>query len=120
MGFEIVPFNQNGLIIRTFRTTGGAKIPLSRGAVLDPVQNAHIVPPGQLCNKLLHNVSSGLGLGQRTHVAEVPRAEPFDSRRLSLQIPSEPVDNLAAPLLSRKTACSGPGRSTNKGRSAPG
>jgi hypothetical protein len=32
----------------------------------------------------------------------VPRAEPFDSRKLNLQIPGEPVDNLAAPLLSRK------------------
>ena len=41
-------------------------------------------------------------LGQRTHVAEVPRAEPFDSWELTLQILSEPVDNLAAPLLGRK------------------
>jgi len=81
---------------------GGAKVPLSRGTVLDPVQDSDIVSPGQFCNELLQNLLVGPGLGQRTHVAEVPRVEPFDRRELSLQIPSEPVDNLAAPLLSRK------------------
>jgi hypothetical protein len=50
----------------------------------------------------LQNLLVRPSLGQRTHVAEVPRAEPFDSGKLSLQIPSEPVDNLAAPLLSHK------------------
>jgi hypothetical protein len=60
------------------------------------------VAPGQFCNELLQNLFVRPSLGQRTHVAEVPRAEPFDSRKLSLQIPSEPVDNLAAPLLRRK------------------
>jgi hypothetical protein len=60
------------------------------------------VAPGQFCNELLQNLLVGPSLGQRTHVAEVPRAEPFDSWELSLQIVSESVDNLAAPLLGRK------------------
>ena len=81
---------------------GGPKVPLSRGTILDPVQDPDIVAPGQFCNELLQNLLLRPSLGQRTHVAEVPRAEPFDSRELSLQILSEPVDNLAAPLLSRK------------------
>ena len=37
---------------------GGAKIPLPRRAVLDPVQDADIVAPGQFCNELLQNLSS--------------------------------------------------------------
>ena len=58
--------------------------------------------PGQFCNELLQNLLLRPSLGQRTHVTEVPWAEPFDSRELSLQIMSQPVDNLAAPLLGRK------------------
>jgi hypothetical protein len=81
---------------------GGAKVPLSRGTVLDPIQDSDIVAPGQFCNELLQNLLVRPRLGQRTHVAEVPRAEPFDSRELSLKIPSQQVDNLAAPFLSRK------------------
>ena len=81
---------------------GGAKVPLSRGTILDPVQDTDIVAPGQFCNELLQNLIVGPSLGQRTHVTEVPRAEPFYSRELSLQILSEAVDNLASPLLSRK------------------
>jgi hypothetical protein len=66
---------------------GGAKVPLSRGTVLDPIQDSDIVAPGQFCNELLQNLLVRPSLGQRTHVAEVPRAEPFDCRELSLQIP---------------------------------
>jgi hypothetical protein len=32
------------------------EIPLPRRPILDAIQNAHVVPPGQLCNKLLHNL----------------------------------------------------------------
>jgi len=46
------------------------------------------------CRGLPHNRSylwdrhcCQMRLGQRTHVAEVPRAESFDSRELGLQIP---------------------------------
>ena len=71
---------------------GGAKIPLSRGTVLDPVQDSDIVAPEQFC-------SSGQGLGQRTHIAEVPWSDPLNSRELSLQILSEPVDSPTAAVL---------------------
>ena len=54
------------------------EIPLPRRPVLDPVQNPQIVPPGQLCNKLLHNCLFRPGLSQGTHVLEVSGAEAFD------------------------------------------
>jgi len=81
---------------------GGAKTPLSRGAVLDSVQDSDIVAPGQFCNELLQNLLVGPSLGQRTHVAEVPRAEPFDSRKLSWAIANQKAGHplgLAGPSL---------------------
>ena len=75
------------------------EIPLPRRPVLDSVQNPHIVPPGQLCNKLLHNWFLRPGLGQSTHVLEASRAEPLDARKLILEIMGKPVDNLGTPTL---------------------
>jgi hypothetical protein len=60
------------------------------------------VAPGQFCNELLQNLLVGPSLGQRTHVAEVPRAEPFDSRKLSWAIANQKAGHplgLAGPSL---------------------
>ena len=67
------------------------EIPLPRRPVLDSVQNAYIVPPGQLCNKLLHNWFLRPGLCQGTHVFEASGAEALDARKLVLQIMGKPV-----------------------------
>jgi hypothetical protein len=70
-----------------------------RRPVLDSVQNAHIVPPGQLCNKLLHNWFLRPGLFQGTHVLEASGAEALDARKLVLEIMGKPVDNPGTPTL---------------------
>jgi hypothetical protein len=75
------------------------EIPLPRRPVLDSVQNAHIVPPRQLCNKLLHNWFIRPSLGQSTHVLEASRAEALDARKLILEIMGKPVDNPGTPTL---------------------
>jgi hypothetical protein len=75
------------------------EIPLPRRPVLDSVQNPHIVPPGQLCNKLLHNWFLRPGLCQGTHVLEASGAEALDARKLVLQIMGKPVDNPGTPTL---------------------
>ena len=69
------------------------EIPLPRRPVLDSVKNAHIVPPGQLCNKLLHNWFLRPGLCQGTHVLEASGAAALDGRKLVLEITGKPVDN---------------------------
>jgi hypothetical protein len=76
---------------------GCPEIPLPRRPVLDSVQNAHIVPPGQLCNKLLHNWFLRPGLCQGTHVLEASGAEALDAGKLILQIMGKPVDNPGTP-----------------------
>jgi hypothetical protein len=34
---------------------GRLQIPFPRGAILDAVEEDHVVAPGQLCSNLLHN-----------------------------------------------------------------
>src|ERR1700723_1704976 len=75
------------------------EMPLPRRPVLDSVQNAHIVTPGQLCNKLLHNWFLRPGLCQGPHVLETSRAEALDAGKLILQIMGKPVDNPGTPPL---------------------
>lgn len=65
----------------------GAKVPLSHGTVLDPIQDSDIVAIWQR--------AVAKPPPQAKPSAEGPRAESFDSRELNLQIPSEPVDNAA-------------------------
>lgn len=73
--------------------------PLPGRPVLDSVKNAHIVLPGQLCNKLLHNWFLRPGLCQGTHVFEASGAEALDARKLVLQIMGKPVDNPGKEIL---------------------
>ena len=77
----------------------GAEIPFTRGTVLDSVENADIVAPGQFCNELLQNLRLGPSFGQGAHIAEIARAEALDAGKLVLQIVGQPVHNLAAPAL---------------------
>jgi len=65
---------------------GGPEIPLSRGPVLDPVKTPQIVALVQFGNERLQNLQLRPRLGQSAHVQEVPGAETFDSRELSLQV----------------------------------
>jgi hypothetical protein len=75
------------------------EVPLPRRPVFDSIQNTDIVPPGQLCNKLLHNCFFRPGLGQGTHVLEASGAEALDARKLILEIMGKPVDNPGTPTL---------------------
>jgi hypothetical protein len=94
--FERVKCAPWGIV--TANSFPGARV----GRFLDPVQDSDIVAPGQFCNELLQNLLVGPSLGQRTHVAEVPRAEPFDSRKLSWAIANQKAGHplgLAGPSL---------------------
>jgi hypothetical protein len=76
--------NQNILTPAIFER--GAQIPISRGTVLNPIENPQIVAPGQFGNELLQNLWLRPRLRQSTHIPEIPRAEAFDTGELSLQV----------------------------------
>ena len=76
-----------------------AEIPLSFDRGFQPVEQDHMMTPGQLCSKLLHNWLVGPGRGKRPHVLEASCAETLDAGKLSLQVMCQPLDNLGAPAL---------------------
>jgi hypothetical protein len=51
------------------------EVPFRCGLVFEAVEQDHVVPPGQLCSKLLHNWLLDPGLGERPHVFETSWAE---------------------------------------------
>jgi hypothetical protein len=75
------------------------EIPLPRRPILDAIQNAHVVPPGQLCNKLLHNCFFWPGLRQGAHILQISGAEALDVGKLILEIMGQPVDHTGTPNL---------------------
>jgi hypothetical protein len=57
-----------------------------------------VVPPGQLCSKLLHNWLLRSGLGKRSPIYfRLPGADAFDTGKLRLQVLRQPVDDLRTP-----------------------
>lgn len=65
---------------------------------LDAVQDADVVSPRNLCNKLLHNCFVRPGLAERPHVFQVARGESFHVRERSLEVRRQTVDHFRAPV----------------------
>ena len=80
---------------------GGAEVPLPARLILEPVEQNHMMTPGQFCSKL-QNFGVGPGLGKGPHVAEVAGAEALDTGKLRPQILRQPVYHLGSPALSRE------------------
>ena len=72
-------------------------IPVSFRGGLDHFENPHVVPPGQLCDGLLHKLLIGVGFGESPHIFEVSRAKPSHPRKSLEQVMSQPS---RPPLLS--------------------
>jgi hypothetical protein len=73
------------------------EVPFPSRLICEAVEQNHMVPPGQLCSKLLHNWLLGPGPGERPHIFETARAEALDPGKLRLQILGQPIDDLSAP-----------------------
>ena len=69
------------------------------------VQEPHVMPPGNLCNNLLHKLFVRVGLGKSAHVLEVARRESLQLGERVKKVRSQPVYHLRAqaePLLPRQ------------------
>ena len=73
-------------------------VPFPSRLVFEAVQQDHVVAPGQLCSKLLHNWLLGPGFGERPHVFETARAEALDPGKLRLQILCQAIDTFIPPF----------------------
>jgi hypothetical protein len=68
------------------------EVPLPRRPVFDSIQNTHMVPPGQLCNKVMHNRFFRSGLGQGANILQDSGAKALGAEKLILEIVGQPVD----------------------------
>jgi len=65
---------------------------------LDAIQDADIVAPRNLCNKLLHNCFIRPGLAERSHVFQISRREALHVGERSLGVRRQAVDHFRAPV----------------------
>src|SRR5579875_451818 len=77
----------------------GSDVPFAQGGIFHVVQDADIMTPWNLCNKLLHNWLLAPGCGERAHIFQVPRREAFHLGERALQIRRQAVDYFRAPVL---------------------
>ena len=61
----------------------GSYIPFSLFRHFHCIENPYIVPPGYLCNNLLHKCFVRIGFRKRAHVLEIARGETFHIRKLA-------------------------------------
>jgi hypothetical protein len=59
----------------------------------------HVMAPGQMCNKLLHDLPVGERLSKGAHVFEVSWRKPRHFREIAPKVRCEPIDDAAAPAL---------------------
>jgi len=69
------------------------------GRVFEFGQKDQVVPPGQLCNSLLHNWEVGPSLGKGAHVHEIGTGEPLYLRKSRVQILGQASNDLIPPAL---------------------
>jgi len=65
---------------------GGVNVSLALDGILHVVENAEVMAPWNLCNKLLHNCLVRPGLGERPHVLQIAGREASHLGKSALQI----------------------------------
>ena len=65
---------------------------------LDQIEDADVMAPRNLCNKLLHNCFIRPGLTERTHVFQISRGESSHSGEVPLEVRRQTVDHFRSPV----------------------
>lgn len=70
-------------------------IPQSISIAFQGLDEFHVMAPGQLCNKLLHDLLVEKRLTKGAHVFEVSWRKPRHFREIAPKVRSEPIDDAA-------------------------
>jgi hypothetical protein len=80
---------------------GSLEIPFPALAIFEPVEQDHVMSPGQFCSKL-QNLGVRPGLGEGTHVAQIPEAEALHAGKFRPEILGQTIHHLRPPPLRRE------------------